>query len=410
MNSGNEDRNPQLSLQNVVCNYKIISLLLVVVGGILSFSAITLVPYHNVIELPQYWYEIMFPSVFGYLTVLVYYHLLCCRTILEFPDLLLPKAMISIFLTTVVTAISIFIISYLLWTVYLGYNSPLPFISYIAAYLSWIQLMIRIWYQFPKRLRQDTVFRGRLKSYYYYLACVFTVEIQFIGIQVFIRIVSQESQWITSIIFAWVRGMNSHVQERFICKAAGSNTLLAKGFLKMHIGIKFNSFVVILIGSKVNKVTSYCLLGTDFALNLLLCLKIIRIHQKVTPNIIENVNHRKIKEETLSELLLNELTEFITPVSFILAFSVAYYGPNAIIIGGIKNELWHYKRVEDILKYLNGSFQMILLDSISAIISFILLRIFCNINAFEECVKVIKRYGVLTTVFVIFITNTVSIF
>jgi hypothetical protein len=223
---------------------------------------------------------------------------------------------------------------------------------------------------------------------------------------------SQELQWIIAIIFAMTREMNRYVQHRFVGKAAGANTIMAKEVVNMQIGIRFTSVVVILIGSKANKLTTYCFLGTDFVLNLIQCLKIIKMDRKVTPKDIKNEDIERVeraKEGMLSELILSEATEFITPASFMIAFAIAYHGPNAAIIGGVKNELWHHKKVSDILLYLEGAFQMTMVDLMSAIISFVLLKKFCNINAFEEGIKVMTKYGVRTILYVTFITNAVSI-
>ena len=404
-----EENADQSNLQTFAPKYKIENWILALIGCLFSFSTITLVPYHNVIELPEYWYEIMFVVSFGYHSVRDYYYLLCCSSLMDFPDLLKPKKLISVCLSTVVTAILIYLLSYLIWTVYLGYNSPMPFIVYIASYLSWIHLIIRIWFQFPKYLRQDTVFRNRLKSYYYYLLCDFTVSLQFVVIQALFSILSQELQWMIAIIFAWTREMNRYIQHRFVGKAAGANAIMAKEVVNMQIGIRFTSVVVILIGSKANKLTSYCCLGIDFALNIIQCLKIIRMDRKVTPNNIENEYIEREKEGMLSDLILSEATEFITPASFMIAFAIAYHGPNAAIIGGVKNELWHHKKVDDMLLYLDGAFQMTMVDLMSAIISFVLLKTFCNINAFGKCIEVMKKYGVRTIIYVTFIMNAVGI-
>ena len=109
----------------------------------------------------------------------------------------------------------------------------------------------------------------------------------------------------------------------------------------------------------------------------------------------------------VSELMINETTEFIIPASFIITFVIAYHGPNALMIGGLRNELWQYEKVEDVLLYLTGAFQMILVDLTSAIISFISLKIFCKINVFREYIKVMKECGVFMTILLALRTNLV---
>jgi hypothetical protein len=132
--------------------------------------------------------------------------------------------------------------------------------------------------------------------------------------------------------------------------------------------------------------------------------------KRVTPNNIETESDRRAKEEMISELILSEAIEFLIPAFFMVTFTISYYGPNAELIGGVQSELWHHVKVDDIGSFLYGAFQMILVDSLSAVISCVLLKIFCNINVFGECMKIMKRHSVFTTVFITLTTNGVGIY
>ena len=59
------------------------------------------------------------------------------------------------------------------------------------------------------------------------------------------------------------------------------------------------------------------------------------------------------KEELLMKLLLNEFGELLTPIVFVLSIIVAYYGPNARIIGNVKNNYWPYEKIENISSYFS---------------------------------------------------------
>ena len=72
-------------------------------------------------------------------------------------------------------------------------------------------------------------------------------------------------------------------------------------------------------------------------------------------------------------LLLNEAAEFFTPIAHMIAVSIAYYGPNAAIIGNIQNNYWEYESISSLSGYLETIFYMTLIDILSGVMSIILL-------------------------------------
>ena len=117
----------------------------------------------------------------------------------------------------------------------------------------------------------------------------------------------------------------------------------------------------------------------------------------------------KTKSEMITELILNETVEFVVPMMFMITFAITFYGPNATIIGNVKNDYWQYQKVDDIKKYLAGALKMTLIDALSGVISLILLRVFCNINGFILYIKVFRKYGLLLAFNIILAMNQVRI-
>ena len=67
---------------------------------------------------------------------------------------------------------------------------------------------------------------------------------------------------------------------------------------------------------------------------------------------------------------------------------MTYYGPNAELFGNIKLAIWHYQNpITDIEAFVSNVSLLFIVDIISLIINGILLRYFCQINAF----KVLKQ-------------------
>ena len=80
------------------------------------------------------------------------------------------------------------------------------------------------------------------------------------------------------------------------------------------------------------------------------------------------------------KLIVNELTEFLVPHVFIIAFFIAYEGPNAGIIGNVQNNYWQYHKVENLKSYAFDLILMTVIDVSSAIVSITLVWKLCKID------------------------------
>ena len=98
-----------------------------------------------------------------------------------------------------------------------------------------------------------------------------------------------------------------------------------------------------------------------------------------------------IAEENLQELVVIERIETVIPITYILIFNMAYYGPNAEILGNIKLSIWHYEAVVDVQKHLKNMILLFGIDFLSAIITGTLLWTSCKINIFKVLKKLQKK-------------------
>ena len=74
---------------------------------------------------------------------------------------------------------------------------------------------------------------------------------------------------------------------------------------------------------------------------------------------------------------------------------MAYYGPNAKILGGIKLDLWHHEVVTDIIPVLKNLSLLFCIDLLSAITNGIILAITCKINCFKWIQKIQSQYWLI---------------
>ena len=87
-----------------------------------------------------------------------------------------------------------------------------------------------------------------------------------------------------------------------------------------------------------------------------------------------------------------ELSEGLIPLGYAIGFAMAYYGPNANLMGNVKNEEWQRKAVDDAswtFLVMSGLFAM---DLFCLLLNSTIIWIFSHINLFEEFCNAIKKY------------------
>ena len=81
---------------------------------------------------------------------------------------------------------------------------------------------------------------------------------------------------------------------------------------------------------------------------------------------------------------MTERIETIIPLTYILMTLMAFYGPNAEILGNIKLAIWHYQTpIEDIETFISNVGLLLVIDFLSFIINGTLLWNFCKINVLK---------------------------
>ena len=367
-----------------------------IVVCVMSFVSITLIPYHDVVKFNEYWYESIFHWILGALPC--YIGVVLTRFKMMFEDygksVIPTSSILQIYFSAIATFILSFVLRHLIWSEYLKYNSPTPFQLFIDGYFSILAFWIVLWYKLPEDLRTEIPLRSRLISYCWFALWSSSLPLQVLVLLKMFSMLNEELQWITAIMITIQKVTNNYVMEKFTCNAVKSeNNLNAIGITTIYGATVYKIVVVILIGSKANIVTGYCILAIQFLMNMYLCVKIIRLHRQSVEDISQTENLLKRKDECLVKLMLNEIVESLTPIMFIIAFMFAYFGPNAKIIGNIQNGYWQFKAVNDIHAYLIGILYTATVDLSSVVISLHLLWGFCRIDGLKFVIKNIGRFG-----------------
>ena len=364
---------------------KRIQFVLVAFLCILSFLSLTLIPYHNVILFPFYWYESIFILVFGAIPCCFGLLVVQVKMTMEYQDITRPTIIFNFFLAWAVIYAVVHSLVHLLWSFGLGYNAPIPFSLGIDFYLTIAASWTIIWYLVPENIRSNSTFPDRFKAYIYYTIWTSTVPVQISIIfecsKELCNYIEYDAQWMIAFLLFFVKKKSNSIITNFLSKVALSEKIsLVKGLVTIENGCMFKSFTLVLIGSMSDATTGYCFLGISILQNMKHIADIIRVHK---PN-VGDANHiettRNRKQEVLTTLMLNETLDLFITIAYMLSISIAYYGPNAGIIGNVQNDYWQYHTIRSFPDYLTGISYSILIDISCGVVTLIALKYFCSIN------------------------------
>ena len=388
-------------------NKKLVGAALAVLSVTVVFASITLIPIHNVINQPEFWYEAAL-NWLAYIFLAVYFKMYLCSVVMEYPEIMKPKVLINLLLTAWIATVIIYALQYLIWTVYLGFYQPVPQGGALnGTGMLWL-IGLTFYFQSPKHLRSDPKFRKRLIWFILYWEWENYFPLQFMFVSSAIPALAQKGYlWVVAFIFFFILEFNKYLMGKMIAKAAGSNRLDAHNIMIIQLYGQYIFAVTTLISSNVDDLTTFLVLGLDFAANLFLVFQIIRSYRKQGPADSDN-DEEKTKRHNMSvDLILGEGIECVIPILFMGAFCVAYYGPNYDKLGNVGFDYFQYVKITDLLDFFTGAIYMTSLDVLCSTISMTLLWFMCEINLPKKCVGVLKRYGKITAWFLLVVLNRV---
>ena len=80
------------------------------------------------------------------------------------------------------------------------------------------------------------------------------------------------------------------------------------------------------------------------------------------------------------------------PALHILTFLIVFHGPNAMILGGIKNVYWNFDAVQDLGEVLTNVGLSVLFDILFSLASGLILWKFAKLNTLEKYSQDLKRF------------------
>ena len=196
--------------------------------------------------------------------------------------------------------------------------------------------------------------------------------------------IPSDFQWIMAIILPLVRELNSKILNNLLDRSRYCDAIITKLVVTIVINCVHAFFNTMAISFFANQLTTWCILGADFIVNIIHVVNIIRLYRKIVPDDLQYENKFSVVKDEVKKWFVIEMIEVLVPIAFMLTFLIAYYGPNATLIGNVRSNYFQYKEIKDVPNFLEEPIIMLVLDLGNAITGGILLWMFCSIDFMIE--------------------------
>ena len=356
-------------------------------------SIYTLVPVHNLILFPQYWYEWLLQFCLSFLVsfaanmVLRFYYV----TNIKFVKTI--RAFIVVWFVCLVCTLTVFTIATMIWIYGLRYHNPVPLKGYFLYLTIAIAIPAIFWYHFPKEWHKNRNFRLRFQ---FYVVGYILNLLQFLGYSIITKsllVIPDEYQWVMAMFLPFVRIINLWLQMKLSRRSSDGDFHATRIFQTQKVFLGYSLFLAYTVGSIATLATSLVIIFEDYLINLLVCLKLLYLqHKDQSPECIEK------QTQLLQDLMISEWVEVLSPLCYLLCFLMGYYGPNKDLLGNIGSSYWQYNAVDDVnhtIKYLIIFF---LVDVSSLLLCGFLLWYFGKINLYNAFAALQEEFGLVFAV------------
>ena len=392
-----DDANKQVILANSKLELKYAcKSLVILIFGVIGISVLfnipwTTIPRTNSIIYQSHWMEMLFPAAIN--TLLVAGVRFLQLTTWVDGELMTIWIYMKMYILQLVVSDILYVACYVIWSIYLQYNHPMPQLVLVAL-PGWIIFMTGLWFILPSHLVANNDFRQKLIFYMVYqLSHVISVVLREILSYLFINI-PISFQFLVPFVVAGCRELEKLVRTRLLTKMMGVLHEAAIVLLEINIGSSYALFIAIrLVGASFS--TTCCAVAIDFVLHLKLMLEIIKECKKV--NDAEEENENTQCNMKFTKLIIAELIEGVTPIIYLVCVVMAYYGPNARLFSNIGNSYWS-ETIDDI-----GPLCVTMIILFSVDLFSVLINGFCfwktlTVNMVPEFCRIISQYWLFMSI------------
>ena len=391
---------PLENFESDAISYKDLAYAILIPVSCLFLSAgMILIPQQDVFEHPGHWYEISMPITMSYVATFIIITNLRLKVFFKDIDFITPTTITKMVLINVVAVNGIIYLSHVLWTVYLGYNYPIPWLYLFVPFSWWFALYFSVYVAFPAEYRKNAKVRKKIFWFFAYTqaftnACVERLILIFL----FIR----TPEWILPV-WAIVLPIWKEMDYWYLYKIEGKMTdgknRDATICTSLENQCNYVAVLSIAIGLYATDAAAYCILAVDVLMNLKACYDIIKINKKVGDATNPEKDKLKVeRDEAVQNLVMDEIIDVLMPIVYCALVLVAFYGPNATILGNIGSEKWQWKKIEDMEGFMIALVRMFVIDLVAFLGNSLILWKFSSINAMKEICFIMKNYWAFISV------------
>ena len=356
----------------------------------LGMSIPTMIPRHNSILEQKYWYQILIPVGFGSIiwTAVMFLDLIVFTDMKYFKSI---KFFVKTSLASLVAMVGSYCFCYIFWTKIIEYNHPMPLVVLVCVPITMIVSTVSLRFFSPAVAITKDEYREKLRNHFLFvLLWLFVVFIQVpILRMIFQRLENTNAQCIVAILIPASKICNKRIFSKIVNRISGIENETANAALAVAINICFGMIVATRL-VKARYATVGCMIIVELMVQLAMSYRIITLHKKVVFHGYEE--NKAEKKKVILKLVLAELCEGLIPLAYAICFAMAYYGPNANLIGNVRNDYWQYKAVDDPGWTFVLMFGMFSVDLVSLFLNASIIWITCNVNLFKEICIVLQKY------------------
>ena len=365
---------------------------------------VTLWPQNNSILDSRYWYEGLGVWTLGHSLMFSVSVAFERNRIVGVICMLSWKTIIQCFLSLGTGYVIIFVTIYWIWTPALGYCPPMPHIGVLSYVLHGLLLWpISFWFLFPSDMRNMgsasrtrilrfiilMMLRSLMAASYTQVTLLFLIKQEYIGPRELLSVY-------LGIFLPLLKIFNTWWLKRLYMNVFGNESDFVNYCSIIVVGYLHSFSLSLLLGSSEisgSTYTKYFLMFSDCILNTKTFLNVLKLHKR------NSFQEMELKDKTLKCLALKEFLKILVPVVYSLSFIIAYYGPNAHLIGNVKNEYWQFEKVTDLCKKFQCIFIAFVIDVCRGIVFGLILWHFCKLNMFSAYCYIVRYYGVFILFF-----------
>ena len=345
--------------------------------GILFNLSNTTFPQHYLLGSPEYWYEPMVAQIIGWNPIAAIHLMNVCYFCIGIRERNSTRSCLIAYGIGSTSTIILTGVFYLLWTCLAKGAYPMPFTGYILAVVAWYMMILVFWFQCPKEWRSDSQNRKKMIFCILFLNVLYLAEITYKVLKKSFLLIPKKHHWPLVFVVFIVREGNGWCLGYFGKQISGYSEDLSVDILAAMIaGSRHIMFLSIEVGSITTDFVSYSIIALDFIINFVDCILTIFYFKRKD----DSKKSRDRQAKAMLALIINESVEIFMPVAYVITLLMAYYGPNAKILGNIKNSAWQYSAIENIGSTTKWMALLFSADIVSAVICGILIYGFCKIN------------------------------